>query len=68
CMSMAIGFYQVPTEANIFYAGRGFWSVVLVAVLGSWIGLSEGKSSKALLVRRMSGALLLLIGIWLTSS
>ena len=68
CMSMAIGFYQVPTEANIFYAGRGFWSVVLVAVLGSWIGLSEGKSSKALLIRRMSGALLLLIGIWLTSS
>ena len=23
CMSMAIGFYQIPTQANIFYAGRG---------------------------------------------
>ena len=36
-MSVAIGFYLVPTEANIFYAGRGFWSVVLVAVIGGWI-------------------------------
>lgn len=66
-MSVAIGFYQVPTEANIFYAGRGFWSVVLVAVIGGWIGLAEGKSSKSLLLRRMVGALLLLIGIWLAS-
>ena len=68
CMSMAIGFYQIPTQANIFYAGRGFWSVILVALLGGWLGLSEGKSSPKLLLRRMVGALLLLIGVWLTSN
>ena len=68
CMSMAIGFYQIPTQANIFYAGRGFWSIILVALLGGWLGLREGKSSPTLLLRRMVGALLLLIGVWLTSN
>ena len=67
CMSMAIGFYQIPTQANIFYAGRGFWSVILVALFGGLLGLREGKSSRTLLFRRMTGALLLLIGVWLTS-
>ena len=68
CMSMAIGFYQIPTQANIFYAGRGFWSVILVALFGGLLGLREGKSSRTLLFRRMTGALLLLIGVWLTSN
>ena len=68
CMSMAIGFYQIPTQANIFYAGRGFWSVILVALIGGLLGLREGKSSRTLLFRRMTGALLLLIGVWLTSN
>lgn len=67
CMSMAIGLYQVPTEANIFYAGRGFWSVILVVIFGGWLGLKEGHSSASLIFRRMIGALLLLIGVWLTS-
>ena len=67
CMSMAIGLYQVPTEANIFYAGRGFWSVILVVIFGGWLGLNEGHSSASLFLRRMIGALLLLIGVWLTS-
>lgn len=68
CMSMAIGLYQVPTEANIFYAGRGFWSVFLVAIFGGWLGLKESKSSVKVLLRRLLGALLLLLGVWLTSS
>ena len=67
CMSMAIGFYQIPTQANIFYAGRGLWSVILVALFGGLLGLQESKSSRTLLFRRMTGALLLLIGVWLTS-
>jgi len=67
CMSMAIGFYQIPTQANIFYAGRGLWSVILVALFGGLLGLRESKSSRTLLFRRMTGALLLLIGVWLTS-
>lgn len=65
CMSMAIGFYHVPTEANIFYAGRGIWSIILVAILGSWLGLDEGKYPTKFLTKRLIGALLLVTGVWL---
>ena len=57
CMSMAIGLYQVPTEANIFYAGRGFWSVVLVAILGGYLGLKEGKSSITVFIEKNVGSI-----------
>ena len=67
CMSMAVGFYQVPAEVNIFYAGRGVWSIIVVALMGSWIGLQEKTTSSHLLIRRLIGALLLLGGVWLTS-
>lgn len=68
CMSMAIGFYRVPTEANIFYAGRGVWSIIIVAILGSWFGLHEGKHSTQFLLRRLIGAALLVTGVWLIST
>ena len=68
CMSMAIGFYQIPTQANIFYAGRGFWSIILVFLIGNCLGLREGKSSKWIIIRRILGAFLLLMGVWLTSN
>jgi len=68
CMSMAIGFYQIPTQANIFYAGRGFWSIILVILIGNCLGLREGKSSKWIVIRRILGAFLLLMGVWLTSN
>ena len=64
-MSLAIGFYEVPTQANVFYASRGLWSVTMVALLGRWIGLEEGQSSKNLLFRRFLGALLLLSSLLL---
>ena len=64
-MSLAIGFYDVPTEANVFYMSRGLWSVLFAAWIGRMIGASEGSAPKAVLVRRLIGAALLLVGIYL---
>ena len=64
-MSIAIGFFDVPTEANVFYASRGLWSILFVAWLGSFIGISEGSAPKGVLVRRFLGAALLIAGIYL---
>ena len=64
-MSIAIGFYDVPTEANVFYASRGLWSILFVAWIGRMIGASEASVSKAVLFRRIIGATLLLAGIYL---
>ena len=66
-MSMAVGFYQVPTEVNIFYAGRGLWAVILIAWLGKKIGIEESSAPTQVLARRAVGAFLLIIGICLTA-
>lgn len=65
-MSIAIAFYQVPAEANVFYACRGIWAIILAGWLGRTIGLQEGKISKPLLIRRLFGAVLLIAGIYFT--
>ncbi len=65
CMSIAIGFHDVPTEANVFYSSRGLWSILFAAWLGSRIGTAEGAAPKAIVLRRTLGAALLLAGIWL---
>ncbi len=65
CMSIAIGFFDIPTEANVFYATRGLWSILFAAWLGSRIGVAEGTLPKEVYFRRSLGATLLLAGIWL---
>jgi hypothetical protein len=65
-MSVAIGFHQVPAEANVFYACRGIWAIVLTAWLGKKIGLLEGQAGKAVFSRRLIGSTLLVIGIYFT--
>ena len=44
-MSIAIGFYEVPTAANVFYACRGLWAVLLIAWLGKKMQINESDSS-----------------------
>ncbi len=65
CMSIAIGFYDVPTETNVFYASRGLWSILFAAWFGRSIGVFEGSAPKTVLFRRFLGATLLIVGIWL---
>ncbi len=62
-MSLAIGFYQVPAEANVFYACRGIWAIIMAIWIGKIIGLKESKTSKVLFYRRLAGAILIVIGI-----
>ena len=65
-MSLAMGFYQVPAEANVFYACRGIWTILLASILGKHIGLNEGNMTKSILIRRLFGAVLLILGIYFT--
>ena len=64
-MSIAIGFYDIPTEANVCYASRGLWSILFAAWIGKRIGVHEGSAPKSVLARRFLGATLLIAGIWL---
>lgn len=64
-MSMAIGLYHVPTEANVFYSCRGLWTVLIIAWLGKKMKIDESRSSKTTLIKRGVGAFLMILGIWL---
>jgi hypothetical protein len=63
--SIAIGFYDVPTETNVLYMSRGLWSIIFAVWIGRMIGSSEASAPKAVLMRRFLGAALLLVGIYL---
>lgn len=65
-MSQAIAFYTVPAEANVFYACRGIWSILLAVWLGKKLGLNETKTESIVFIRRLIGAILLVIGIYFT--
>ena len=64
-MSLAIGMFKLPTEANVFYACRGLWAVLLIFLIGKSIGITEGKAPTRLIVRRSIGATLLFAGVLL---
>ena len=59
-------FYTVPAEANVFYACRGIWSILLAVWLGKKLGLNETKTESIVFIRRLIGAILLVIGIYFT--
>jgi hypothetical protein len=65
-MSLSIGLHQVPAEANVFYACRGIWAIILTAWIGKRIGLHERDSSNIVFSRRIIGATLLIISIYFT--
>ncbi len=67
-MSYAIGFFNVPTEANILYASRGVWSIVFAMLLGKTIGLADGSMDRQVATRRLVGASLLIAGILMIST
>ena len=58
-MSTAIACYRVPTEVNVVYSSRGFWTIILVAWLGQRLCLTEGTIGKWVKIRRLAGSILL---------
>ena len=57
---------NAATAVNIIYNSRGVWSVILVWWLGHWFGNIERGQGKAVMVRRLLGATLLLAAIVIT--
>jgi drug/metabolite transporter (DMT)-like permease len=56
---LAISIYQEPTTANILYAARGIWAILLVWILGHWFQNEESKLGKNVMLQRLMGAGLL---------
>lgn len=50
------------TVPNVLYGCRGIWSVLLVLLLGTWLGLGENHDRRQL-VRRLAGAALIAAAI-----
>lgn len=56
-MAWTLGTHGRATAANILYSTRGLWSVLAIALLGTWLGTAgEKKLAPAVLRRRLLGA------------
>lgn len=64
-MAIAIAFHGRATAVNILYSSRGLWSVLLVWVAGSLFANAEGQAGKQIMIRRLTGAVLLCVAITL---
>lgn len=59
----SVAFWGKAAPANVVYSTRGVWSLVLIALAGSWLGVQEAGLSPRVFVVRLLGALLLLVAI-----
>jgi drug/metabolite transporter (DMT)-like permease len=55
------------TRVNIVYSSRGFWSIVLVWIIGHWFGNFEKNQGGKVLIRRLIGSSLLGVAIVLAT-
>ncbi len=51
------------TVVNVAYSTRGLWSVVLVAMIGQWIGVADQSMHGWVFWSRLTGATLLLVSV-----
>lgn len=58
-----VAFHGRATAVNILYSTRGFWSIILVWVVGHWFASHEKYLGKHVLLIRFMGALLLFSAI-----
>lgn len=61
----SIGHFEDAAGANVVYASRGVWGVLLVQLLPGWFGRVERFESRAVFVRRALGAGVMMIGVFL---
>lgn len=62
-MGLALAFHSDAIGANVVYATRGLWSLMVVALLGPLIGNRERHESGRVYGVRIIAALLLLVGV-----
>ena len=56
-----IGYFQDAPRANVVYASRGIWSVLIVHMLATAGG--EGGMSRRAVIRRLCGAGVMIAGV-----
>lgn len=60
----ALSHYGQATALNILYSSRGIWSVVIVWTVGKWFANSEQREAgHFMMVKRLSGAMLMMVAI-----
>ncbi len=64
-MAWTLGHYGEAARVNIVYSTRGLWSILLVWLAGSWFRNQERAAGVGVMGRRLAGALLLLVAVWL---
>ncbi len=67
-IAYCIAEYHQVTVTNVLYNTRGLWSVALVWVVGHWFSNTEKHVGKAIMTRRLIGALILLAAVYLSLS
>ncbi|HTB64042.1 MAG TPA: DMT family transporter [Opitutales bacterium] len=64
-MAYTLGVYGQAEAVNVVYSTRGLWSILLVWQVGPWFGNQERAVGGKVMVRRLAGALLLLVAVGL---
>jgi drug/metabolite transporter (DMT)-like permease len=65
-IAYCIAVYHEVTVTNVLYNTRGLWSVALVWVIGHWFANAEKHVGRAIMTRRLIGALILLGAVYLS--
>jgi drug/metabolite transporter (DMT)-like permease len=64
-MGTAIGIFGDAAGANVVYASRGLWSLLLLALIAERLGLADAVFERRTLARRAAGGLLILAAVGL---
>lgn len=62
----AMGWFKIAAAANIIYATRGVWSIVIIWFAGKFIGNDERSIGANMMLKRLAGASLMLIAVAIT--
>lgn len=66
-LAFALSTYGEATKMNIAYNSRGLWSVTLIWAFGHWFGNTEREGGTRRMLRRLAGAVLLVVAILIAS-
>lgn len=64
-MAFTLGHYGEAPAVNVVYSTRGLWSILLVWAVGPRLGNQERAAGAGVMIRRLAGALLLLVAVGL---